>query len=86
MGVEISLKNLHFLASRRGEWVGRVFKPIKSPPHMAGLFISSGTSVYLTIPLLYPTPSELLGQLLPCHEQLPLRTQLLAKSDQACTG
>lgn len=36
--------------------------------------------------LLYLTPSELLGQLLPRTEQFPLCTQLLAKPDQACTG
>lgn len=32
------------------------------------LFISSGATVYLTVPLLYPIPSELLGQLLPVPE------------------
>lgn len=38
------------------------------------LFISSATMIYLTVPLLYPTPSELLGQLLPRTEQFSLCT------------
>lgn len=38
------------------------------------LFISSTTTIYLTVPLLYPTPSELLGQLLPRTEQFSLCT------------
>lgn len=49
------------------------------------LFISSGATVYLTVPLLYPIPSELLGQLLPVPEHFPPCTQLLGKSGQACT-
>lgn len=42
------------------------------------LFISSGATVYLTVPLVHPIPEELLGQLLPLPvpEQFPLCTQL----------
>lgn len=34
------------------------------------LFISSGATVCLTVPLLYPIPVELLGQLLPVNSFL----------------
>lgn len=47
------------------------------------LFISSGATVCLTVPLLYRIPVELLGQLLPM--KFPLCTQLLGKPGQACT-